>query len=160
MNKFKTFLIAAMFAMLFTAFQACSFSTANIGSFNSSKDKEGKEAAKSFKAGETIYATAFISNNPGKVKVKIYLVAEDAKDLKKGETLKGSEVELSIDGDASANYNLPLPEGFQGGSFKLVADMLNEAGEKKDSKSIDIKVEGGKPAETAPAADADDAEDN
>lgn len=134
---------------LLLATTACNWSTANLSSFATSKDKDGKQATTTFKAGETIYATAQVSNNMGKVKVNLYLVVEDAKDLKKGETLKGSEVSLDIDGDRSANYNLPLPEGFSGGKFKVMADMINEAGEKKDSKSVDITVEGGKaPAES------------
>lgn len=129
---------------LILATMACNWSTANLSSLVTSKDKEGKQATTSFKAGETIYATALVSNNGGKVKVNMYVVVEDAKDLKKGETLKGSEVSLDIDGDASANYNLPLPEEFPGGKFKVVADMINDAGEKKDSKSVDISVEAGK----------------
>lgn len=137
---------------LLLATMACNWSTANLSSFATSKDKDGKQATTTFKAGETIYATAQVSNNGGKVKVNLSVVAEDAKGMKKGETLKGSEVSLDIDGDQSAKYNLPLPEGFPGGKFKVVADMLNDSGEKKDSKSVDITVEGGK----APEASTDD----
>jgi hypothetical protein len=143
---------------LLSATVACNWSTANLSSFATSKDKDGKQAATSFKAGDTIFATAQVSNNSGKVKVNLSVVAEDAKGLKKGETLKGSEVSLDVDGDKSANYNLPLPESFPGGKFKVVADMINESGEKKDSKSVDITVEGGKPAESAPADEDKDSD--
>jgi hypothetical protein len=154
-NLLSVFLVTLA---LFLATVACNWSTANLSSFATSKDKDGKQATTSFKAGDTIYATAQVSNNGGKVKVNLSVVAEDAKGLKKGETLKGSEVSLDIEGDQSAKYNLPLPEGFPGGKFKVVAEMLNDANEKKDSKSVDITIEAGKPAETAPADDDKDSD--
>ncbi len=127
--NFSITLVIAAFLLL-----ACNASTANLSSFKTSKDKEGKSESTSFKLGETLYANAIVSNNIGKVKVKLYLVDG------KNETLKGSEVSVDIDGDSVANYKLDLPEGLEVGAYKLNADMINEAGEKKDSKSASVTI--------------------
>jgi hypothetical protein len=148
-----------IFAILgFTLFiaQACNVSTANISSFKSSSDKEGKTETTAFKTGDTLFANAQISNNPGKVKVKFYLLAEDVKGLKKGDTLKGSDVTVDVEGDGKGQYSVPVAAGFLAGTYKLNADMINEAGEKKDGKSITVTV-----TQTAPATTkADDADDD
>jgi len=122
---------------------ACSFSTANLSSFKTSKDADGKQEATTFKAGETIYANAIVSNSPGKVSVKISLTADDAPGMKKGETVKGSEVKIDLPGSGTAKYSLPIPANLASGKFTVVADMLNENGEKKDGKSVAISIEGG-----------------
>jgi len=134
MKKLGRFSIVSIFALLIITAFGCNVSTANLSSLKTSKDKDGKEETSSYKIGDVIYAKAIVSNNPGKVKVKLSLADP------KGETLKGSEVSLDIDGDGSANYNLPTGEALPAGSYKLTADMLNEAGEKKDSKSATITL--------------------
>lgn len=136
------YLAVSVLALMSFAFQACSFSTANLSSLKVSKEKEAAAEASSFNAGETLYAKANVSNNPGKVKVKLYMVAEDAKGLTKGTTVPGSEVSLDVDGDGAANYNLPIEAGLPSGSYKLNADMINESGEKKDSKSAEVRIVG------------------
>ena len=133
-------LALSLAVLVFTAI-GCSFSTANLSSLKTSTDKEGKSESTNFKAGDTIFGKAQISNNGGKVKVKLYLVADNATGATKGETMKGSEVSVDIDGDGYASYSLPA-EGMSPGSYELHADMLNEAGEKKDSKMTAIKVAG------------------
>lgn len=132
MKNLQTFSIA-LCVLVFIAL-GCSASTANMSSFKVGKDKAVSSESASFKPGDTIYGIATISNNPGKVKVNLY-VADSA-----GKTLPGSEVSLNIDGDNTANYSLPLPDSFEPGSYKVNADMLNENGEKKDSKSVGITV--------------------
>jgi hypothetical protein len=142
---------------IFSAGFACSVSTANLGDLKTSTDKDGKSTSSSFKSGDTLYGAVPVKNNPGKVKVKFTLVAEDVKDLKKGDTLKGSDVSVDIDGDGTASYNVPVSAGFPGGKYKLNADMINEQGEKKDSKTVDVTV-----AQTTPPAaetKADDEDD-
>ena len=128
-------LIVAM--VLFTAGWACSATTANMSSFKTSKDKEGKTEATSFKGGETLYANAVISNAISKTTTKIWLVDD------KGKTVPGSEVKIDLPSAGTANYTLPLPAGVQGGKYTLNADMLDESGEKKDGKSVAITIEGG-----------------
>lgn len=125
---------------IFSAGFACSFSTANLGDLKTSTDKEGKSGTSSFKSGDTLYGNVPVQNNPGKVKVKFSLVAEDVKELKKGDVLKGSDVSLDIEGDKMASYNVPVSAGFPGGKYKLNAEMINEQGEKKDSKTVDVTV--------------------
>jgi len=137
-NKIRLFVA---FAALFALGSACNMSTANISSFKVSKDKAGTQETKDFKAGETIYAATVIANSPDKVTVKTYLTADDAPMLNKGETVPGSEVNVELPGSGTANYSLPIPAGLKGGRFTLHAEMINAAGEKKDSKHENIKIE-------------------
>lgn len=132
MKNLQTFSIAL--CVLVFIVLGCSASTANMSSFKVGKDKAVSSESASFKPGDTIYGIATISNNPGKVKVNLY-VADST-----GKTLPGSEVSLNIDGDNTANYSLPLPDSFEPGTYKVNADMLNENGEKKDGKSVSITV--------------------
>lgn len=132
MKNLKTFSIA-LCLLVFIAL-GCNFSTANMSSLKVGKDKAVSSETTNFKPGDTIYGIAAVSNNPGKVKVNFTLADST------GKTLPGSEVSLDIDGDGTANYTLPLPDSFDTGSYKLTADMLNESGEKKDSKTVNITV--------------------
>lgn len=148
-NYFPAFCMIAVLALVVLA---CNFSTANLSSLKVGKDKEIKTEAAEFKTGETLYAKADVANNPDKVKVKLYMVAEDAKGIAKGETLKGSEVTLEIPGDGYASYSLPVSPGIPGGKYKLHADMMNDAGEKKDSKTADVTIKQDAPM-NAPVTD-------
>ena len=130
---------AGLFALAVFLIQGCNVSTANISSFKTYSDKEGKVETKSFKAGETVYAKATISNNPGKVKVKYSMIPEaDFDDMKKGESIKELETSYDMNGDGVATYTFAPTAAFPGGTFKINADMLNEAGEKKDSKTATV----------------------
>lgn len=140
MKNSGVFSLVTVLGMLIFVSLACSMSTANLSSLKTSKDKDGKSETASFAPGDTLYGKAAVANNPGKVKVKLYLTAENVKELKQGETLKGSEVTLDIDGDGSANYSVPVSEGFPAGTYKLNADMMNDSGEKKDSKSVNVTI--------------------
>ncbi len=143
-------------ALLTFVVLACNFSTANLSSLKVGKDKEIKTESAEFKTGETLYAKADVANNPDKVKVKLYMVAEDAKGINKGETLKGSEVTLDIPGDGYASYTLPISLGIPGGKYKLHADMMNDAGEKKDSKTADVTIkQDAPPSDTETDTDSD-----
>lgn len=132
MKNLKTFSIAICL-LVFIAL-GCNMSTANLSSFKVGKDKEVGSESTSFKPGDTIYAKAIVSNNPGKVKVNFTLADST------GKVLPGSEVSLDVDGDNSAYYSLPLPGSFDSGSYKLNVDMINDSGEKKDNKSSAITV--------------------
>lgn len=132
MKNLKTFSIAVCL-LVFVAL-GCNMSTANMSSFKVGKDKAVASETTNFKPGDTIYGIAAISNNPGKVKVNFQLADST------GKALPGSEVSLDIDGDKTANYSLPLPADFDSGTYKLTADMINEAGEKKDGKAVSITV--------------------
>ena len=128
--------------VLFTAAFACNMSTANLSSLKTSKEKDGAETT-AYKAGDTIYANAAVSNNGGKVSVKLYLTVEDAPGMKKGDVIPNSEAKLDLDGDGVAKYNFPTFATSKGGKFNVVAEMYNEGGEKKDSKTVAITVEPG-----------------
>lgn len=142
--------------VLFTAAFACNYSTANLSSLKTMKEKDGAETA-SYKAGDTIYANATVSNNGGKVSVKMYMTVEDAPGMKKGDVIPNSEVKLDIDGDGVAKYNYPTYATTKGGKFNVVAEMYNDAGEKKDSKTAAITVAPGEtPASTSEDKKTDD----
>ena len=120
---------------------ACSPSTANLSDVRTGKDKDVAEATTTFKAGDTVYANASVANNPGKVKVNMYLTVDDAPGMTKGAMIPNSDVSMEVDGDGTVRYNFPTSATTKGGRFTIVADMLNENGEKKDSKSTSFTVE-------------------
>lgn len=142
--------------VIFTAAFACNVSTANLSSLTTMKEKDGAETT-SYKAGDTIYANATVSNNGGKVTVKMYITVEDAQGMTKGEKVPNSEVSLDIEKDGVAKYNYPTYATTKGGKFNIVADMYNDSGEKKDSKSVAITVA---PGEAAPPASDDKKSDD
>lgn len=144
MKNLKIFSIISVFALAILVMQGCSFSTANMSSLDTSKDKDGKEKTTSFKGGDTIYAKAIIANNPGKVKVKFSLADPS------GKAMSGADVSVDIDGDGFASYTLPTTAALPAGSYKLTADMMNEAGEKKDSKTATLTMAAGAAPSTAP----------
>jgi hypothetical protein len=145
-----TFFGICALAAAFVVLQACSFSTANMSSLKTSTDKDGKNASSNFKGGDTLYAQAEIANSMSKVTVKFALTAEDVKGMTKGDAVKGTDVNVELPSSGTATYTLPIPAGVPGGTYKLTADMLNDKGEKKDSKTATITV-----AQTAPVVPAD-----
>lgn len=134
--------------VVMTGAWACNMSTANLSAVKTGKDKDITQAASTFKAGDTVYATAAVANNPGKVTVKVYITVDDAPGMSKGSTIPNSEATMPVDGDGTVRYNFPTSAAAKGGKFTVVADMMNESGEKKDSKSTSFTVEPG----AAPAA--------
>lgn len=147
--KTRFLLVTAIAIAAFVA--ACSFSTANMSSFKTSKDKDGKQEATTFKGGETLYANAVIANSMSKTTTKIYLQDD------KGKLVAGSEVKVDLPSSGTANYTLPLPAGVPGGKYTLFADMLDEKGEKKDGKSVAVTIEA---SEAPKANDADEDSDD
>jgi hypothetical protein len=159
MKKTGFSLAISIFALLLVSI-ACNMSTANLGDLTTSTDKEGKSTTSSFKSGETVHGRVPVKNNPGKVKIKFALTAEDVKGMTKGETVKGSEVPVDLSGDGTATYELTIPAGAPGGSYRLTADMMNEAGEKKDSKTANINITQTAPPPAAKTDDDEDKDDN
>ncbi len=156
-NLTGLFIVAVV---LFTGAWACNVSTANLSSLKTSKDEAAANETTTYKAGDTIYATADVANNPGKVTVKMYMIVEDAPgiaNVKKGDIIPNSEVKVDIEKDGAAKYNFPTYPTTKGGKFTVVADMLNEAGEKKDSKSVSITVQ---PGSDVRSSDSDDDKDD
>lgn len=155
-NLFGLIIVAVV---IFTAAFACNMSTANISSLKTTKEKDGADTT-TYKAGDTIYAAATVSNNGGKVTVRMYLQAEDAPgvNMKKGDMVPNSETKLELDGDGVAKYSYPTYATTKGGKFNVVAEMMNEQGEKKDTKSVTITVEPG--TASAPTEDKKSASDD
>jgi hypothetical protein len=141
--------------VLFTAAFACNMSTANLSSLKTSAQKDGPETT-SYKAGDTIYADATVSNNGGKVSVKMFISVDDAPGMKKGDVIPNSETSLDLDGDGIAKYHYPTFATTKGGKFNVVAEMYNDAGEKKDSKTVAITVAPGGAASDDKKTDDDE----
>lgn len=133
--------------VLFTAAFACNMSTANLSALKVGQNAEVSNPSSNFAAGDTIYAVASVSNNPGKGKVKMYIQAENVKGVAPGTVVANSVVNLDIDGDAVAKYEYPTVSTASGGTFKMVAELYNEEGEKKDSLNQTIIVAPGSAAE-------------
>jgi hypothetical protein len=136
----NTFSVFAAISALIVIALACNMSTANMSSLKISKDKEGKQETTTFKAGETIYAVATISNSPGKTITKFRLRADEVAGRVKGDVIPGTEVGVELPGAGMAVYTLPIPAGANGGTFTLEADMHNDAGEKKDGKASPVTI--------------------
>ncbi len=146
-----TIAIAAFFAL---ALAACG-GPATLTALKTTKDKEGKTAASTYKAGEVIYASAEIGGG-SKSSVKFTLIAtEDADGVKKGEALPKSDVKVDMPGGGTAQYQLTIPAGFQSGKFTVNAELVDDKGAKVDTKTAAITIEGA-PAPAAPPANADD----
>ena len=129
-------------AVIAVAAAACSFSvsTANISSLKTGKDKAMSQPSTVFKGGDPFFAQAVISNSGSKVTVKFYMVVEDAPGFKKGALVPGSEVKVDLPSSGTANFNGKFPAEWTG-KYSLFTEMLNETGEKKDSKSVILTVE-------------------
>ncbi len=139
--------------MLLAFAAACSFSTASMSSFKTSKDKDGKTEATTFKAGETVYANAVITGSMSKTTTKIFMTDPS------GKQVTGSEVKIDLPGSGTAAYNLPLPMGAPGGKYTITAEFMDDKGEKKDTKSVAITIEAA-PAPPAGSSDDDASDDS
>jgi hypothetical protein len=148
-NVKKKLSILLAIALVAVAAGACSFSTASMSSFKTSKDKEGKTESTTFKAGETLYANAVITGSMSKTTTKISLTDPS------GKPVTGSEVKVDLPGSGTAAYSLALPMGAPGGKYTVTADFLDDKGEKKDSKSVSVTIEAAPapPPAAAPATD-------
>jgi hypothetical protein len=60
--------------------------------------------------------------------------------MTKGDVIPGSEISVNLEGSGTTTYQLTIPANVKGGKFILEADMMNEAGEKKDGKTSQITV--------------------
>ena len=84
---------------------------------------------------------------------------DDVPGMTKGDIVKGSEVTVDMDGDGTATYSLPMPSGVKGGKYIVTADMINDAGEKKDNKSVPVTIEAGSGSSAPPSSKSDDDKD-
>mgnify|MGYP002781475731 CR=1 FL=1 len=116
------------------ALSGCNVSTANMSSLKTATDKEGKSETSKFKPGDTFYGIATISNNPGTVKVKTYWTDP------KGSVIKATESTTEVQGDGKATFSIPINEAMPPGEYKITAEMMNEDGEKKDSKTANFSL--------------------
>lgn len=134
MKKKLIFSLSATVLVAMFILSGCNVSTANLSGLKTATDKEGKSVTSKFKAEDTFYGIATISNNPGTVKVKMYL--SDAS----GSPIKQTEMTTEVQGDGNAVFNMPASQA-NPGEHKITAEMMNEAGEKKDTKTASFSFE-------------------
>src|ERR1043165_2524911 len=127
-----------------------SCTTANVSSLKLSKDKEGNVQTKEFAPGDTVYATATVSNNASNVTLKFRLFTEKVEGKPDNAPVDGSEVSLDVPGSNYATYHVTIPQsGFPPGRYRVEVVMLYN-GEQKDKKSDTFTVTGGGGGATAP----------
>lgn len=136
MKKKLIFSLGATILVAMFILSGCNVSTANMSSLKTATDREGKSETSKFKPGDTFYGIAAISNNPGDVKVKMYLTDP------KGTAIKSTEVTVDVKGDGSGILNFPVTEAMPPGEYKITAEMINDSGEKKDSKTANFTLTG------------------
>jgi len=139
MKTNKRILSLGFLLVLFT-FVACSFTTANISSLKTSKDKGGNEQTSSFGVDDTVYGIAEVSNNPGKVKVKGRLAVDSVEGQQSG-PIPGLETTVELPSSGTATFTFSPPNaGWPKGKYKLEVQMFDESGAQKDQKSADFSV--------------------
>jgi uncharacterized iron-regulated membrane protein len=141
--------------IVLTSAWACSVSTAKLSDIKTGKDKEVTQPASTFKAGDTIYANAAVTHNPAKVTVRMYITVDDAPGMTQGSTIPNSEVSMDVDHDGTVRYNFPTSVTTKGGKFMIVAAMIDENGQKKDTKSASVTVEPESSSEPTAATSTD-----
>jgi hypothetical protein len=146
--KNKLTLIITISALAFVAL-ACnaSFSTANISSFNFSKNESGEPQSTTFNVGEKIYAVANVSNAMGKYKMKFKITPPD-------NSLPPLDKDIDFEGSRPIYlyFNGPAP-----GDYKVDATLVDESGKELGKKSGVVNVKG-EAATTKPADDKKDAD--
>ena len=131
--------------LLATLLTACNFSvsTANLSSLKLGKDKDVTTEATSFAPQDTVYAIAVVSNNPGKVTVKFEFYLEKVEGQQDNMHVPGGDVSVDLPGSGTDDYKLSPPQGgWDKGTYRLEAKMLNENGEQKDMKKATFTVGG------------------
>jgi|SRR5215213_7254817 len=124
--------------LLLAAAAGCkfSFTTANISSLKFSKDKEGKVETNTFAPGDTIYATATVSNVPSKVTLKFRLFTEKVEGQAENAPVPNFDTSLDLPADGYGYFTLtPPPAGWPAGRYRVEVAMLTESGEQKDQET-------------------------
>jgi hypothetical protein len=145
----RSTLLGLTLLLMFVAGCKVSCTTANVSSLKLSKDKEGNIQTKEFAPGDTVYATATVSNNASKVTLKFRLVTEKVEGKPDNTLVAGSEVSVDVPASGDASYHVTIPpSGFPAGRYRVEVAMLYND-EQKDKKSDTFTVKGGGDA-TAP----------
>jgi len=136
MRNMKRSLLAVLGASLLAA---CNVSTAHISSLKLGKDKAVTQESTTFAPTDTVYGVAEIGN-AGKTKEKVRLIIVDVPGQTPG-PIPGLETSVDLESSGTANFNFsPPPAGWPAGKYKFEVQMLNEAGETKDTKAVDFTV--------------------
>ena len=144
--KTKISLIVAL-SLLAVIISACSFTTANISSFNLGKNDTATPPTTTFDVGEKVYAVTVVSNAMGKHKVKFKVTFENVQGKSKGETAGSKDFDLDGSGTVNFFFSSPLP-----GEYKIEAALVDENGKEIEKKSGTATLKG---SASAPAASTD-----
>ncbi len=115
---------------------ACGGGRTGITALRVSKDIDGKFETTAFRGGDLLFANAIIENVPTKGKTVFYIKNE------KGEILPNTEFTASLTANGVVTYKIQVAEKAPGGRYILTADMHDGNGEKKDTKNVNITIEG------------------
>ncbi len=149
----RSTLLGLTLSLLFVAGCKVSCTTANISSLKFSKDKEGTAQTNSFAAGDTVYAIATVSNNPGKVTIKFRLFAEKVEGMQDNAPVPNLDVSVDVPGDGSGIYTLKPSGAWAPGRYRVEAVMLYN-GEQKDQETGTFTATGGGVGEAPPTRPA------
>lgn len=134
MNSFTKLATLAISLALFFCI-SCSDGKMGIANLRVSKDFEGKNEAVNFKGGETLFASAAISNAPAKGKV-VFTIKND-----KGAILPGTEFKMDLTNTSTMAYKVQIADKATPGNYILTANMHDSNGEKKDTKNVNITID-------------------
>ncbi len=134
--------VLAIGVLVFIA-MACSFTTANISSFNFGKNETATPPTTTFDVGEKIYAVSMVSNTSGKHKMKFKVFYENVQGKGKSEEAMNKEIDFESSRPVFLYFTAPLP-----GEYKVEAALFDESGKEIDKKSGTVTVKGGAPTST------------
>lgn len=121
---------------------ACSASTAHIGDFTTSADKDFTTPTTTFKPADAIYAKATAANVPGKVTLKFSTIAENVKGQPANAPQPALDKSFDLNGDSSATYTLTPNSEWPTGTYKITATLYDEDGTTvRDTKSVEVTVQ-------------------
>lgn len=137
--KTKINLIIATCVLVFIAL-ACSFTTANISSFNFGKNEKAEPPTTTFDINDKIYAVTVVSNTSAKHKMKFKVTYENVQGKNKGEEFASKDIDFESARPVYLYFNVPAP-----GDYRVDATLVAEDGKELDKKTGTFTVKGEAP---------------
>jgi hypothetical protein len=134
--KNKVSAILAISLLIFVGL-ACSFSTANISSFNFGKNEKAEPPTTTFDINDKIYAVATVSNTSSKHKMNFKIIYENVEGKTKGEEAFKKDLDFEGARPVYLFFNAPIA-----GEYKVEATLFGEDGKELDKKTGTVTVKG------------------
>lgn len=140
MKKVIRISAVSVFAIVLLMAQACSYSIVHISNVKVFS-ADGVTETTSFKTGDTLKATAQVSDNPGEIYAGFLLYAEDVPGMTKGDFVPHTGIGRMISGDRMIDYLSIIPPDMKSGTYTLRAELKNDKGEnRKGGASVTITI--------------------